>query len=85
MYFGTYSDEVIIKNLRSGNHNEDVYIGNKTDEEIKTDIINKGKIKNCFGFFFAEDVSKAFKQAKDMDLKNFSQVCDTLYEKGKHY
>lgn len=85
MYFGTYSDEAIIKRLRSGNHSEDVYIGDKTDEEIKKDIIDKGKIKHCFAYFYAEDVSKAFNQAKDMDLKNFSQVCDTLYEKGKHY
>lgn len=82
MYFGTYSDNVLIDKIKQEQNQKYV---NLTDDEIQKEVIEKGKFKNCITFFFAENLNDAIKQAKQIDLKNFSQVCDSLYEKGKHY
>ena len=80
LYIGTLSDEAVINSLKEIG---DILISGKTDTEIKN-LIDNGFIKDCFHYFFAKDINEACKHAKQMDLKNFSQVCG-LYKKGENY
>lgn len=79
---GTYSDEEIIKQLRKSNSK---LIVGRTDELIKSEVIYAGLVKDVFGFFYAKNIQHEFKQAKDMGLKEFSQLSEKLHESGKDY
>ena len=80
MYIGTYSDKAIINKLR-----EDSKFKDYSDAEIKTDYIDSGRVNFGITHFFANDINDAKKIAKEMDLKNFSQVSKNIYEQGVNY
>ncbi len=91
MYIGTYSDETVIELLKK-NYDKRIfeYVEGKgrcliSDAEIKSKIIDAGCVKGGITQFFAKDLSAAFTTAKEMGLKNFSQVSERIYEKGKDY
>lgn len=100
LYVGTYSDDTIIQTIKKDrelclklgiiekkfNNDDDRYEDSiKTDEQIKSDYLNKGLIQMGITHYFSKDISSAKQMAIDMGLKNFSQVSNTLYEKGKDY
>lgn len=90
LWVGTFSDKTIIESLKekkspmiyTSSNFENILM---TDDEIKKEILNKGRVEGCITYFFAKDLSKAKSMAKEMGLKNFSKVCDELYEEGKDY
>lgn len=90
IWTGTFSDEAIIESLKKEKSHmiytrsnfENVLM---TDEEIKINVLNQGMIAGGITWFFAKNLAKAKSMAKQMGLKNFSKVNDTMYEKGKDF
>ncbi len=80
LYIGVYSDEILIEHLKK---KDEVRYGSLSDEQWN-DIFKKG-VDGAVAHFYAKDINKAKKMAKHHGLKNFSQVCNKLYEKGKDY
>jgi hypothetical protein len=85
MYVGTYSDHALIKSIRKTDH---FSTKGMTDKQLQNDI-NRGVVfpgmLQSITFFFAPTLSKAFKQANEMDLKNFSVLSKTIYESGTDF
>ena len=89
LWVGTFSDETIIRSLKK-NESPMIYLDYEeremmTDYAITKNIIEKGMIRDCLTWFYAKNLAKAKSMAKQMGLKNFSKVCEELYEEGKHY
>ena len=95
MYIGTYSDQAIIDILKEqessmiidqtktkpyGPHNAFI-----SDERIKDEVINAGRISWAITHFFADSLADAFRKAKSMGLKNISQVSTRIYRQGEDY
>ena len=90
MWIGTFSDEVMSESLRNEYKNKynKIYYSDKDIKEMEDYIkesLSKGIVAGGITQFFAKDLGEAFKMAKQMGLKNFSKVCDKLYEQGKDY
>lgn len=89
---GTWSDEKIVEILKIDkeyasrlniyNPRMDTFI---SDERIKSEVIDQARTPVAFTHFFAKNLNDAKRMAKEMGLKNFSQVSDTLYQQGKDY
>lgn len=92
LWVGTLNDKSIIDALKKS-ESEMIYTGNyrdsshrlMTDDEIKTEVLDTGRVKDCITYYYAKDLAKAKSMAREMGLKNFSKVCDELYEEGKDY
>lgn len=55
--------------------NKSMYIGTK----------EKAEDRDCFAYFFAENIQEAKQHAKQMKLKNFSKISKKVYYKNKDY
>lgn len=89
IWVGTFSDKALIEALKES-ESPMIYVDYSerelmTDYAIKRRVLDTGRVEKCITYFYAKDLAKAKSMAREMGLKNFSKVCDELYEEGKDY